>query len=219
MMTMMTMMSEWSRLGLDQSHLDKKRSQANITAALRRHAPNITTLLHDTIEHHETTHHLVELISYSLSNAICKQDRVMNIFRECVTVCPGKYRLESIYIIPLETRSTPATMSKQRSTLSKHKFDFVAFDDSTMLLRHCCWCGRHFTVVTCTWRRVVSCRYNASSRKNRRHIGGLIHYNCSVMLEVFTIERRSLILPCALYRLRTCCWRRKRTVCSWYFNR
>ena len=35
-------------------------------------------------------------------------------------------------------------MSKQHSTLSKESFDL---QHSTMLLRHCCWCGRGFTVV------------------------------------------------------------------------
>jgi len=35
-------------------------------------------------------------------------------------------------------------MSKQRSTLSKESF---ALQHSTMLFRHCCWCGRGITAV------------------------------------------------------------------------
>ena len=37
-----------------------------------------------------------------------------------------------------------ATMSKQYSTLSKESFDLW---HSTMLLRHCCWCGRGFMLI------------------------------------------------------------------------
>jgi len=51
------------------------------------------------------------------------------------------------YIASSKARSTPATMSKQRSTLSKQHSTLY---HSTMLLRHCCWCGpglrHHFTV-------------------------------------------------------------------------
>jgi len=40
-----------------------------------------------------------------------------------------------------------ATISNQHSTLSKESFDL---QHSTMLLRHCCWCGRGLTVAIIT---------------------------------------------------------------------
>ena len=45
-----------------------------------------------------------------------------------------------------------STLSKQYSTLSKETFDLP---HSTMLLRHCCWCGRSF-------RLHQSCEYSTS---------------------------------------------------------
>ena len=45
-----------------------------------------------------------------------------------------------------------ATMSKQHSTLSKESLNL---EHSTMLLRHCCWCGRGFYKVACCFDNVA----------------------------------------------------------------
>jgi len=49
-----------------------------------------------------------------------------------------------------------APMSKQHSTLWKESFDLQR---STMLLQHCCWCGRGLTVIclSYSWHVIAEC--------------------------------------------------------------
>jgi len=75
-------------------------------------------------------------------------------WQQCRKKCRLFDKVETIIVERTKFRSTllpksatllpkTATMPKQRSTLSKESFDLW---HSSMLLRHCCWCGRGLSV-------------------------------------------------------------------------